>query len=249
VISILPVKGIPNVKKGDDIAKLVVTGLARQKIGLQKGDIIIVAQKIVSKAEGRVVSLSGVKPSAFALGLAGAMDKDPRHVEVILRETKKIVRMKGAHLITETRHGFICANAAVDASNVGRERDQVTLLPNDPDSSADIIRNRVRQITGVDAPVIITDTFGRPWRMGHVNFAIGVSGLKSIRDYRGTRDMYRRVLRVTEMAVADELASAGELVMNKTDRVPVAIVRGYEYVKGKGSGKELLRPEELDLFR
>ncbi|HLE64810.1 MAG TPA: coenzyme F420-0:L-glutamate ligase [Candidatus Bathyarchaeia archaeon] len=249
MITILPVKGIPDVKKGDDIAKLITTSLGEQKIDLRIGDIIVIAQKIVSKAEGRVVSLAKVKPSAFALGMAGEMDKDPRHVEVILRETKKIIRMRAGHLITETRHGFICANAAVDASNAGRQRDLVTLLPVDPDSSADTIRKRVHQLAGVDVPVVITDTFGRAWRMGHVNFAIGVSGLKPIRDYRGTRDMYRRTLRVTEMAVADELASAGELVMNKADKVPVAIVRGYKYVKGKGSGKELLRPEELDLFR
>ncbi len=249
MITILPVKGIPDVKKGNDIAKLITTSLGKQKTGLRVGDIIVIAQKIVSKAEGRVVSLAKVKPSAFALDMAGEMDKDPRHVEVILRETKRIIRMRAGHLITETRHGFICANAAVDASNAGRRRDLVTLLPVDPDSSADTIRKRVLQLTGVDVPVVITDTFGRPWRMGHVNFAIGVSGLKPIRDYRGTRDMYRRTLRVTEMAVADELASAGELVMNKADKVPAAIVRGYKYVKGKGSGKQLLRPEELDLFR
>ncbi len=249
MITILPVKGLPDVKRGDDIAKLITTSLGRQKTGLRVGDIIVIAQKIVSKAEGRVVSLAKIKPSAFALGMAGEMDKDPRHVEVILRETKRIIRMRAGHLITETRQGFICANAAVDASNVGRQRDLVTLLPVDPDSSATTIRKRVRQLAGVDVPVVITDTFGRPWRMGHVNFAIGVSGLKPIRDYRGTRDMYRRTLRITEMAVADELASAGELVMNKADKVPVAIVRGYKYVKGKGSGKQLLRPEELDLFR
>jgi coenzyme F420-0:L-glutamate ligase/coenzyme F420-1:gamma-L-glutamate ligase len=249
VITILPVKGIPDVKRGDDIAKLITTSLGKQKLILQTGDILVIAQKIVSKAEGRVVSLARVKASAFAHGMAGEMDKDPRHVEVILRETKKIIRMRGGHLITETRHGFICANAAVDASNVGRQHDLVTLLPVDPDSSAQRIRERVRQLTGVDVPVVITDTFGRPWRMGHVNFAIGVSGLKPIRDYRGTKDMYRRTLRVTEMAVVDELASAAELVMNKADKVPVAVVRGYKYVKGKGSGKELLRPEELDLFR
>ena len=249
MITVLPVRGIPDIKKGDDIAKLIVAGLRKQRDSFQLGDIAVVAQKIVSKAEGRVVSLSKVKPSAFASGMAREMNKDPRHVEVILRETKKIIRMRAGHLIAETRHGFICANAAVDASNVGSQRDLVTLLPVNPDASAEGIREKIRDLTGLHVPVIITDTFGRPWRMGHVNFAIGVSGLKPIRDYRGTRDMYRRTLRVTEMAVADELASAGELVMNKADKVPVAIVRGYKYVKGKGSGKELLRPEELDLFR
>ncbi len=248
-ITILPVQGIPDVKTGDNIGNLITTNLARRKELLQAGDILVVAQKIVSKAEGRVVSLAKVKPSAFAIGMAKDMKKDPRHVEVILHETKKIIRMRGGHLITETPHGFICANAAVDASNVGKQRHQVTLLPVDPDSSADKIRERIRQLTGIEVPVIITDTFGRPWRMGHVNFAIGLAGLKPIRDYRGSKDMYRRTLRVTEMAVADELAAAAELVMNKADRVPVALVRGYKYPKGKGSGKQLLRPEELDLFR
>jgi len=204
---------------------------------------------VVSKAEGRTQALSSVKPSAFAIGMARAMDKDPRHLEIILRESKNIVRMRGGHLITETRHGFICANSGVDMSNVGKGGEEVTLLPKDPDVSAERIRSGIRRVTGLDVPVVITDTFGRAWRLGHVNFAIGVSGLKPIKDYRGTRDMYRRVLRVTEIAVADELASAGELVMNKADRVPVAIIRGYGYARGRGSAQQLVRPEELDLFR
>ncbi len=249
MLTILPVKGIPDVKKDDDIGGLIVASLRKRGEEVREGDLAVIAQKIVSKAEGRLISLSTVRPSAFALGMAREMGKDPRHVEVILRESKRIIRMRGGHLITETRHGFICANAAVDASNVGRQRDMVTMLPPNPDASADKIRRRIRQLTGRDVPVIITDTFGRPWRLGHVNFAIGISGLKPIRDYRGTRDMYRRTLQVTEMAVADELASAGELVMNKADGVPVALVRGYRYPRGRGSTKELLRPEELDLFR
>ncbi len=249
MLTILPVKGIPDVKKDDDIGGLIVASLRKRGEEVREGDLAVIAQKIVSKAEGRLISLSTVRPSAFALGMAREMGKDPRHVEVILRESKRIIRMRGGHLITETRHGFICANAAVDASNVGRQRDMVTMLPPNPDASADKIWRRIRQLTGRDVPVIITDTFGRPWRLGHVNFAIGISGLKPIRDYRGTRDMYRRTLQVTEMAVADELASAGELVMNKADGVPVALVRGYRYPRGRGSTKELLRPEELDLFR
>lgn len=249
MITILPVNGIPDVKKGDELAELIVAGLRDDREEVEEGDVIVIAQKIVSKTEGRLVTLSKVKPSAFALGMAREMAKDPRHVEVILRESKRIIRMRGGHLITETRHGFICANAAVDASNVGKQRDMITTLPINPDASAYRIRRQIRRLTGKDAAVIITDTFGRPWRMGHVNFAIGISGLKPIRDYRGTRDMYKRTLRVTEMAVADELASAGELVMNKTDRVPVALIRGYRYPAGRGSVKELLRPEELDLFR
>ena len=157
--------------------------------------------------------------------------------------------MKAGHLITETRHGFICANAGVDASNVAKGKDTLTLLPLNPDASADRIGKTIRKLTGKTIPVIITDTFGRAWRMGQVNFAIGISGMKPIHDYRGTRDMYQHTLHVTEIAIADELASAGELVMNKADKIPAALVRGYKIKRGKGTGKDLLRPEEMDLFR
>lgn len=215
---------------------------------LQQGDILVISQKIVSKAEGRTVSLSEIRPSDLAKTIAHDNGKDPRHVEVVLRESRKIIRMRGGHLITETKHGFICANSGVDQSNVGG-RDSVTLLPMNSDLSADKIRKAIHQKSGKTIPVIISDTFGRAWRMGQVNFAIGVSGMKPIRDYRGTKDMYRRTLRVTEIAVADELASAAELVMNKADRIPVAVVRGYRAPKGFGRAKDLLRPEEIDLFR
>ena len=248
MLSIIPVRGIPDIKKGDDLGKLLVTRLKEQGDTFQPGDIAVVAQKIVSKAEGRVVSLSRIAPSDFAKTIANNVGKDPRQVEVILRETEKMVRMKSGHLITETKQGFICANAGVDQSNVG-DRDSVTLLPQDSDASADRIRKTIHEITGRIVPVIVTDTFGRAWRMGHVNFAIGVSGMKPIHDYRGTKDMYRRTLKVTEMAVADELACAAELVMNKADRVPAAIIRGYKAPKGHGRAKDLLRPEEFDLFR
>ncbi len=248
MLSIIPVRGIPDIKKGDDLGKLLVTRLKEQGETFQPGDIAVVAQKIVSKAEGRVVSLSRIAPSDFAKTIANNVGKDPRQVEVILRETEKMVRMKSGHLITETKQGFICANAGVDQSNVG-DRDSVTLLPQDSDASADRIRKTIHEITGRIVPVIVTDTFGRAWRMGHVNFAIGVSGMKPIHDYRGTKDMYRRTLKVTEMAVADELACAAELVMNKADRVPAAIIRGYKAPKGHGRAKDLLRPEEIDLFR
>ncbi len=249
LLTILPVRRIPDIKKGDDLAKITVSAFESNGEELRKGDILVIAQKVVSKAEGRIQALSSVKPSLFAIGMARAMDKDPRHLEIILRESKNIIRMRGGHLITETRHGFICANSGVDMSNVGKGGEEMTLLPKDPDASAERVRSGIRRITSLDVPVVITDTFGRAWRLGHVNFAIGVSGLKPIKDYRGTRDMYRRVLRVTEMAVADELASAGELVMNKADRVPVAVVRGYKYARGHGNARQLIRPEELDLFR
>ncbi len=248
MISIIPVRGIPDIRKGAPLGRLIVDQLKEQGEGFQLGDIAIVSQKIVSKAEGMVVPLSKVRPSDFAKTIAKESGKDPRQVEVILGETKKIIRMKGGHLITETKHGFICANAGVDQSNVGTG-DAVTLLPRNSDASADTIRKTIHQITGRTVPVIITDTFGRAWRMGQVNFAIGISGLKPIHDYRGTRDMYMRTLQVTEIAIADELACAAELVMNKADRVPVAIIRGYKAPMGHGRAKELLRPEEFDLFR
>ena len=249
MLTIIPVKGIPDIQSGDNIGEIIFAKLKDQGEEFQEGDVAIVSQKVVSKAEGRVANLSKVTPSPFATFVAKEAGKDPRQVEVILRETRKIVRMRAGHLITETLHGFICANAGVDASNVARGRDAVTLLPLNPDASAARIGKTIRKLTGKTIPVIITDTFGRAWRMGQVNFAIGVAGMKPIHDYRGTRDMYRHTLHVTEIAVADELASAGELVMNKADRVPVALVRGYRTRRGKGTSKDLLRPEEMDLFR
>jgi coenzyme F420-0:L-glutamate ligase / coenzyme F420-1:gamma-L-glutamate ligase len=249
MLSILPVKGVPDIKKGDDVGKLIVDKVRGQGDEFQSGDIAVVSQKIVSKAEGRTLNLSRIIPSEFAKRIANETGKDPRQVEVVLRESKKIIRMRGGHLITETTHGCICANSGVDQSNVGSTRDSVTLLPRDSDASADGIRKTILHITGKDVPVIITDTFGRAWRVGQVNFAIGVSGMKPIRDYRGSKDMYRRTLQVTEIAVADELASAAELVMNKADKVPAAIVRGYKAPKGRGRVGDLLRPEEFDLFR
>ena len=249
MLSIIPVEGVPDIKKGDDVGKLIVDRVNGQGDKFQSGDIAVVSQKVVSKAEGRTLSLSSITPSEFAKRIAKETGKDPRQVEVVLRESKKIIRMRGGHLITETTHGFICANSGVDQSNVGRKRDSVTLLPRDSDASADRIRKTIHHITGTDVPVIITDTFGRAWRVGQVNFAIGVSGLNPIHDYRGTKDMYRKTLQVTEIAIADELASAAELVMNKADKVPAAIIRGYKAPKGRGRVKDLLRPEEFDLFR
>ena len=203
----------------------------------------------MSKAEGRIVALNKVVPSGFARTIAKQTGRDPRHVEAVLGETKTIIRMGQGHLICETRHGFICANAGVDQSNTGRDRDSITLLPKNSDTSAGKIRKTIQRLTGKALPVIITDTFGRAWRVGQVNFAIGVSGMKPVQDYRGTRDMYKRTLQVTEIAVADELACAAELVMNKADRVPVAVIRGYKVPRGYGRASDLIRPEESDLFR
>lgn len=248
MIQIIGVRKIPLVKRGDDVADLIVEAAKAEGIGMSNRDILVVAQKIVSKAEGGVVDLKQVRPSARADEIAKTSGKDPRHVETILKETAKIVRLKGPHVIVQTRQGFICANAGVDKSNV-EDSDSVVVLPVDPDKSARKIRERIRQLTGADVGVIISDTFGRAWRIGQVNVAIGVDGLRAVMDYRGSKDMFGYVLNVTQVAVADELASAAELVMKKSEGIPVAIIRGLDYAQGAGSGRDLIRPEEEDLFR
>lgn len=247
-IRIYGLEGISEVKPGDDLAALIIEAAEREGVGLMDGDVVVVSQKVVSKAEGRVVRLDDVQPSKFALNLAEAEGKDPRLVELILREAKRVVRARDGHIITETLHGFICANSGVDKSNIPGE-DTVSLLPVDPDNSARNIRDRIREAKGVDVAVVITDTFGRAWRVGQVNFAIGVAGMKPLIDYRGVKDAYGYVLKVTSIAVADEVAAAAELVMGKVSRIPVAIVRGLKFIRGEGSAKELIRPVERDLFR
>jgi coenzyme F420-0:L-glutamate ligase / coenzyme F420-1:gamma-L-glutamate ligase len=244
---VIPIPGLPEVREGDDVAALI-TDAARGGPGIEDGDIIVVTQKIVSKAEGRVVPLADVEPSPEAERLALETEKDPRLVELILRESNRIVRQSGPILITETKHGFVCANAGIDASNVGPEG-LVSLLPEDPDRSASAIRNAIGERVGAEVAVIITDTFGRPWREGHTNVAIGLAGMLPFVDYVGQRDPDGYELRVSTLAVADELAAAAELVHGKLDRVPVAIIRGYAYARGEGSAKELVRDAEKDLFR
>jgi coenzyme F420-0:L-glutamate ligase / coenzyme F420-1:gamma-L-glutamate ligase len=244
---VIPIPGLPEVREGDDLAALI-TDAARAGPGVESGDIVVVTQKIVSKAEGRVVPLAGVMPSPEAERLAVETEKDPRLVELILRESNQIVRQSGPILITETKHGFVCANAGIDASNVGPEG-LVSLLPEDPDGSAAAIRTAIGERAGVDVAVIITDTFGRPWREGHTNVAIGLAGMLPFVDYVGQTDPHGYELRVSTLAVADELAAAAELVHGKLDRVPVAIIRGYPYPRGEGSAKELVRDAEKDLFR
>ncbi|HEY8491612.1 MAG TPA: coenzyme F420-0:L-glutamate ligase [Dehalococcoidia bacterium] len=247
-VEILGVTGLPEVREGDDLAALIVEAAARQGTPLQDGDVLVVTQKVVSKAEGRLVDLRTVTPSAEALDLAARLERDPRLVEVILRESVRVVRAVPGVLITETRHGFVCASAAVDASNVPGE-EVVCLLPEDPDASADRIREGVRRLAGVDLAVLISDTFGRPWREGQTNVAVGVSGLLPLADYTGQHDPFGYELKVTKLAVADELASASELVMGKTTGVPVAVIRGYRYPAGEGRYRHLLRDPERDLFR
>jgi len=249
VIMIIGLKGIPDIKAGDDIAKIICEKAEEQIGGLRDNDIIVVASKIVAKAEGRIVKLSEIQPSPFAKRVAELTRKTPELVELILRESNKIIRMRNGHLIVETKHGFICANAGIDKSNVAGGEDIVSLLPEDPDKSARQIRDRIRELKSVDVAVIISDTFGRAWRRGHVNFAIGIAGIRVIKDYRGTPDMYGYTLRVTQMAIVDELAAAAGLAMGKSSRIPVVIIRGYDYPKGEDSIRDLLYPEEKDLFR
>lgn len=243
-IRVFPLVGIPEVEQGDDLAALLADAAERAG-GLEDADVVVVAQKVVSKAEGRVVQLDGIEPSERARELAG--DRDPRHVEAILRETVRIVRSRPPLLIAETRHGFVCASAGVDASNAKGEGTLV-LLPVDPDDSAATIREALRVRTGRDVGVIVSDSFGRPFRQGTTDVALGVAGLNPVLDLAGVRDSAGYELQGTEIAVADELAGAAELVMGKTRRVPAAVVRGVD-ARGEGTGRDLLMPPERDLFR
>jgi len=240
-LRVIPVEGIPEVREGDDVAALVA---ARAR--LEDGDVVVVAQKVVSKAEGRVVRLDELEPSAKALELAGP-DDDPRRLEAILREAVRLVRVRGSLVIAETRHGFVCASAGVDASNTG-DAGALVLLPLDPDGSARRIRARLRELAGVEVGVIVADSFGRAWRQGTTNVAIGASGVPVLVDLAGEVDADGYELHATVIAVADELASAAELVMGKLDGVPAAIVRGYA-LRGDGDASELVMPPERDLFR
>jgi coenzyme F420-0:L-glutamate ligase/coenzyme F420-1:gamma-L-glutamate ligase len=246
-VRIIAVPGMPEVSEGDDLASLIVSAVRSASLEVADGDVFVVAQKVVSKSEGRLMRLDLVKPSPLARQWAAAYDKDARMVEVVLRESDRIVRMDRGVIICQTHHGFICANAGVDASNV--QEGFVTLLPEDTDASAQRLRRSLERSLGVQLAVIISDTFGRPWRKGLVNVALGVAGLAPIIDYRGRTDWCGRQLRVTEIAVADELASAAELVMGKAEGVPVVIIRGFKYDQAEGTGRDLIRPPEQDLFR
>jgi coenzyme F420-0:L-glutamate ligase/coenzyme F420-1:gamma-L-glutamate ligase len=250
-ISILGLAGIPEIRPGDDLAALIGDALEGTPgaLPLRADDVLVVTQKVVSKAEGALVDLMGVTPRQEALEFAERHERDPRQVEVVLREARRVVRMANGVLITETRHGFICANGGVDASNVGSESGSVvTLLPTDPDGSAARVRRAIADRFGQDVPVVVSDSFGRPWRWGITDVAIGVSGLLPLEDLRGVADADGRVMRSTVRAVADELASAAELALGKTARRPVALVRGASFTRGDGSIRDVLMPAEFDLF-
>jgi coenzyme F420-0:L-glutamate ligase / coenzyme F420-1:gamma-L-glutamate ligase len=241
-LQILPIHIQKEITVDDDLSKLILNST-----DIHDGDIIVIAQKIISKHEGRIVELSTVKPSLLAEGISSQYNKDPHIVELILSESKKIIRMKNGLIIVETNHGFICANAGIDESNV--VNGFATLLPLNSDKSAKIIQTKIFNETGKKVAIIISDTFGRPFRMGQTNCAIGISGLDAILDYSGTLDSFNRILRVTAIAIADELSSAAELVMGKTKKCPVSIIRDYSYDSADGNFSDLIRPENEDLFK
>jgi coenzyme F420-0:L-glutamate ligase/coenzyme F420-1:gamma-L-glutamate ligase len=245
LIQIIPVRISADVRPYDELDAIILEAAGRE---IQNGDVLVVAHKIVSKAEGRIVDLADVKPSPKAIKMAKEHGKDPRIVELILSESVQILRSKGGIIVSETGHGLVCANAGVDQSNV--EGNSAVLLPVDPDRSANRLVHAVKKKAGKEIAVVITDTFGRPFREGQTNVAIGVAGLSPIKSYIGSRDMYGRKLRVSEIAVADELASAAELVMGKAEGVPAAIIRGYKFEKAaKSSARSLQRSRERDFFR
>lgn len=247
-IRIIGIDGIGEVRPGDDVAQAIQRGLSASQVQLTPGDLLVVTHKIVSKAEGRLVDLRTIEPSPFAVQWSERYGKDPRQIEVVLREAMRIVRMDRGIIIAETRHGFVCANAGVDASNVAGEH-IVCLLPIDPDASARRLAESFEAQFGFPIPVIITDSFGRAWRDGVVNIAIGVAGIVPLVDYRGQYDPYGYLMSASVMGVADEIAAAAELAMGKVDQRPVAIVRGYPYDSGDGAGQQLVMRPERDMFR
>jgi coenzyme F420-0:L-glutamate ligase/coenzyme F420-1:gamma-L-glutamate ligase len=248
-IRIIPLRGIGEVRQGDDLAAIILDALDHSGQALVPGDVLVVTQKIVSKAEGRLVDPATVEPSAFAQQIAAQGRKDAQFQEVVLRESRRIVKMANGVLITETRHGLVCANSGVDESNVAGGH-VVCLLPEDPDASAAALRAAIAERSGVTPAVIISDTFGRPWRDGQVNVAIGCAGIAPLSDFAGVDDPYGYTMHATLIAVADELAGAAELVMGKIDQVPVAIVRGYAYTPSESAtARQLIRDPRFDLFR
>ena len=241
-IQIIPVKIQKDIVPNDNLVDLVL-----ESTEIQDGDILVFSQKIVSKNEGRILSLSSVNPSLLANGISSSYNKDPRLIELILSESKRIVRMENGIIIVETNHGFVCANAGIDESNV--QDGYATLLPEDPDRSANLLKEKIEQKTGKNIAVIISDTFGRPFRLGQTDVAIGVAGIDPILDYSGKPDTFAKIMQVTAIAIADEICSATELVMGKVEKCPVAIVRNYKFDLSDTKIQNLLRPKHEDLFR
>ena len=241
-IQIIPVKIQKDIVPNDNLVDLVL-----ESTEIQDGDILVFSQKIVSKSEGRILSLSSVNPSLLANGISSSYNKDPRLVELILSESKRIVRMENGIIIVETNHGFVCANAGIDESNV--QDGYATLLPEDPDRSANLLKERIEKKTGKNIAVIISDTFGRPFRLGQTDVAIGVAGIEPILDYSGKPDTFAKIMQVTAIAIADEICSATELVMGKVEKCPVALVRNYKFNFSDAKIQNLLRPKHEDLFR
>lgn len=252
-INLIAVSAMPMIKKDDDIAEIIVECLNETDVHLLDGDVVVIAQKIISKSEGRTVNLEEVVPSPEALHWAAVTQKDPQHIEVILREANEVVRARLGVIVVEQKIGFICANAGVDRSNVPQEKDDghiVALLPADPDASARGLRQKFKELTGKTVAVIINDSHGRAFRHGTVGVAIGVAGLQPLDDRRGTHDLFGYELQATIIALADEIAAAGSLLMGQTDEaIPAVVVRGVKYAPHDGSVKELIRERENDMFR
>ena len=248
-MQIIGISGMPETQIGDYVGAQIMHACTASEIDILDGDILVVTQKIISKSEGRVVAINDVEPSELAVSISEGHRRDPRHTELILRESRRIVRMDRGNIISETHHGFNCANAGIDASNIPGEG-TVALLPVDPDKSAYGIRRSIYDAIGIDVAVIISDTFGRPWRTGAVNVAIGVSGMEPMASYVGEEDDNGNLMYTTVICVADELAAASELVMGKTSRIPVALIRGYEYTSSDSASNQLLiRDPDKDMFR
>ena len=248
---IIPILIHDDIGIGDDVAGIIIKSISEKNESLRENDVVVITHKIISKAEGKITDLSKIVPSEESNKISSDTGKDPRLIELIISQSNEIIKIERDIIITETKHGFVCANAGIDASNVGNLPNHVVLLPDNPDESARKIRNDIKSRTNMNVSVIISDTFGRPFRNGQVNIAIGIAGMDPIKSYIGKTDMYGNILRVTEIAIADEIASAAELVMGKSSRIPVAIVRGCEYISGDddSSISKINRSKKEDLFR
>jgi coenzyme F420-0:L-glutamate ligase / coenzyme F420-1:gamma-L-glutamate ligase len=248
-IEIIPIYINININPKVKLLNTLLESVKNNNQIIKNGDILVIAQKIISKNEGQSVYLKYIIPSSRSIELGRKINKDPRIVELILRESRKIVRVSNNTIITETRHGFICANSGIDQSNVSKSKNRVLLLPRDPDKSADTIRKEIFKKTRKNIAVLITDTFGRPFRLGQTNIAIGIAGINALKNYKGKPDMFGKIMKVTEIAIVDEIAGAAELVMGKTKGIPIAIVRNVTYSKSNSSITKIIRKENKDIFR